>query len=217
SINHYYRLYGGHIKGKRAIIQGFGNVGSAAAYYLSQLGVKIVGIIDKEGGLINEDGFDFATIKDLFLQKDGNSLVSDQMIPFEEINRRIWEVSADIFAPCAASRLIKKEQIDALIDNGLEVVSSGANVPFADSEIFFGPIMAATDAKISLIPDFISNCGMARVFAYFMEKRVAMTDDAIFTDVSQTIGRALEAVHQQNPQPAHLSETAFEIALKQLV
>ncbi|MDG1064205.1 MAG: Glu/Leu/Phe/Val dehydrogenase dimerization domain-containing protein [Flavobacteriaceae bacterium] len=217
SINHYYRLYGGHIKGKRAIIQGFGNVGSAAAYYLSQLGVKIVGIIDKEGGLINEDGFDFATIKDLFLQKDGNSLVSDQMIPFEEVNRRIWEVSADIFAPCAASRLIKKEQIDALIDNGLEVVSSGANVPFADSEIFFGPIMAATDAKISLIPDFISNCGMARVFAYFMEKRVAMTDDAIFTDVSQTIGRALEAVHQQNPQPAHLSETAFEIALKQLV
>ena len=96
-------------------------------------------------------------------------------------------------------------------------MSSGANVPFADSEIFFGPIMAATDAKISLIPDFISNCGMARVFAYFMEKRVAMTDDAIFTDVSQTIGRALEAVHQQNPQPAHLSETAFEIALKQLV
>ena len=217
SINHYYRIYGGEIKGKRAIIQGFGNVGSAAAYYLAQLGVKIVGIIDKDGGLINEEGFDFETIKDLFLHKDGNSLVSDQMLSFDEVNRRIWEVPADIFAPCAASRLIKKEQIDALIDKGLQVVSSGANVPFSDTEIFFGPIMAATDQKISLIPDFISNCGMARVFAYFMEKRVAMTDDAIFADVSQTIGRAMEAVYKQNPKPSNLSHTAFEIALKQLV
>jgi hypothetical protein len=43
---------------------------------------------------------------------------------------------------------------------------------------FFGPIMEETDSKISLIPDFISNCGMARVFAYFMEKKVQMTDEA---------------------------------------
>jgi len=37
------------------------------------------------------------------------------------------------------------------------------NVPFADKEIFFGSIMEYTDERVSLIPDFISNCGMARV------------------------------------------------------
>jgi hypothetical protein len=36
--------------------------------------------------------------------------------------------------------------------------------------------MEDVDHKVSLIPDFISNCGMARVFAYFMEK-VQMTDE----------------------------------------
>ena len=41
AVNHYYNIYGGSIKGKKAIVQGFGNVGSAAAYYLTQLGAKV--------------------------------------------------------------------------------------------------------------------------------------------------------------------------------
>ena len=45
--------------GKRAVVQGFGNVGGAAAFYLAQMGAKIVGIIDRAGGVINEDGFQF--------------------------------------------------------------------------------------------------------------------------------------------------------------
>ena len=56
-----------------------------------------------------------------------------------------------------------------------------------------------------------------KVFAYFMEKRVAMTDDAIFEDVSKTIKNALQRVHDQNPDPRNISATAFEIALKQLI
>ena len=144
-------------------------------------------------------------------------MAGENLLSFEDVNQRIWNVQADIFAPCAASRLITEDQIQSLIASGLQVVSSGANVPFADQEIFFGPIMEATDKQISLIPDFISNCGMARVFAYFMEKRVAMTDDAIFEDVSQTIKSALQKVYEQNPNPADISATAFEIALKQLI
>ena len=40
--------------------------------------------------------------------------------------------------------------------------------------------MEETDAKVSLIPDFISNCGMARVFAYLMQPEAEMTDGGIF-------------------------------------
>ena len=135
----------------------------------------------------------------------------------EEINQKIWSLEAHIFAPCAASRLVTQAQIDQMIASGLEVISSGANVPFADKEIFFGPIMESTDQKVSLIPDFIANCGMARVFAYFMEKKVEMTDEAIFNDTSETIKRALQKTIELNPNKFNLSATAFEIALKQLV
>jgi glutamate dehydrogenase/leucine dehydrogenase len=217
AVKHYYDIYGGSIKGKKAIVQGFGNVGAAAAFYLAQMGAKIVGIIDIAGGLINENGFTFEEITDLFLEKTGNTLESDNLIPFEEINEKIWSLQTEIFAPCAASRLITKEQIDTMIDSGLEVISCGANVPFADKEIFFGPIMEFTDSKVSLIPDFISNCGMARVFAYFMERRVEMTDDAIFEDTSNIIKSAIQNIYDHNHHKTELSKTAFTLALSELV
>ena len=217
AVRHFYNIYGGDVKGKKAIVQGFGNVGSAAAYYLAEMGAKVVGIIDRDGGVMNENGFSFEEIKTFFLNKDGNKLVAENMIPFEEINKNIWTMGAEIFAPCAASRLVTQDQVDSMIGAGLEVISCGANVPFADKAIFFGPIMEHVDAKISLIPDFISNCGMARVFAYFMEKKVKLNDEAIFVDASETIRKALEKAHALNNSKTNISATAFEIALKQLV
>lgn len=217
AARHFYDIYGGSIKGKRAVIQGFGNVGSAAAYYLAQSGAKIVGIIDSAGGLINEDGYSFEEIKNLFLNKNGNQLKAENLIPFKEANEAIYSLETEIFAPCAASRLISKNQIDQMINSGLEVISCGANVPFADKEIFFGSIMDYTDEKVSLIPDFISNCGMARVFAYFMERKVQMTDEAIFNDTSMTIKNAILNTFNNNSSKTQISGTAFEIALKQLI
>ncbi len=219
AVKHYYDIFGGDIKGKRAIVQGFGNVGSAAAYYLNQLGAKIVGVIDRVGGVINEEGFSTEEVKTMFLNKRGNKLVAEDMIPFNEMNKRIWSLPAEIFIPAAASRLVTREQVSKMIETGLEVISPGANVPFADKEIFFGPIMEYTDAKMSLLPDFISNCGIARVFAYLMESRVElpMRDEAIFQDTSKTIKQALEKVYTQHPYKTDICKTAFEIALEQLV
>jgi glutamate dehydrogenase/leucine dehydrogenase len=219
AVKHYYHIYGGDLEGKRAIVQGFGNVGSAAAYYLTQLGAKVVGIIDREGGLINEAGFSMQEMTDLFLNKDGNKLVSKDMIPFNEINTNIWSLPAEIFVPAAASRLVSKDQVQQMIDAGLEVISPGANVPFADKEIFFGPIMEYTDKHISLLPDFISNCGIARVFAYLMESKIdlPMQDQAIFDDTSRTIKKALQNTFKKSASKTKICSTAFEIALKQLV
>ncbi|MEN8886181.1 MAG: Glu/Leu/Phe/Val dehydrogenase dimerization domain-containing protein [Winogradskyella sp.] len=217
AAKHFYTINGDSIEGKRVIVQGFGNVGAAAAFYFAQMGAKVVGIIDRVGGLINADGFSFKEITDLYLNKNGNTLVAKNLIPFNEINEQIWALQTEVFAPCAASRLVTQDQIDRMISTGLEVITCGANVPFADKEIFFGSIMEHTDQKVSLIPDFISNCGMARVFAYFMERKVQMTDEAIFNDTSNVIKKALEEVHKNNTTKIGISETAFEIALKQLV
>lgn len=219
AVKHYYAIYGGDIVGKRAIVQGFGNVGSAAAYYLTQLGAKVVGIIDRDGGLINEEGFTSEEMTDLFLSKDGNKLSSNKMISFDEINDKIWSLPAEIFIPAAASRLVSQDQVQQMIDTGLEVISPGANVPFADKEIFFGPIMEYTDNHLSLLPDFISNCGIARVFAFLMEAKVnlPMQDESIFKDTSETIKKALEKTYNKNKAKTKICSTAFEIALKQLI
>ena len=217
AILHYYNIYGGEVKGKRVIVQGWGNVAGAAAYYLSQAGAIIVGIIDIGGGVINTEGYSFSEIKDLLTNRTSNFLEAENMMSFEEVNKKIWSVGAEIFVPAAASRLLSQSQLDQMIDGGLEVISSGANVPFADKEIFFGPISKSADERVSVLPDFIANCGMARVFAYLMEDNIEMTDVAIFKDTSDRIGKALQDSYNNNNSKQNISKTAFEIALKQLV
>ena len=218
SVKHYYSIWGGSVAGKKVIVQGWGNVGSAGAYYLAQQGAIVVGIIDRVGGLINENGFSFQEIKDLFLNKNGNELVHPNLLSYEEINTKVWDLKADVFIPCAASRLITEDQLNRMITAGVEVIAAGANVPFADPQIFFGPIAEHADSKIAVIPDFISNCGMARVFAYLMSNDLkAITDKGIFEDISNTIKVALENAHKANSNKTHIAKTAFEIALKQLV
>lgn len=218
SVKHYYSLWGGSVVGKKVIVQGWGNVGSAGAYYLAQQGAKVIGIIDRVGGLINENGFTFEEIRELFLNKNGNELSAPSLIPYDEMNQRIWDLGAQVFIPCAGSRMITEDQLDRMVKGGMEVISSGANVPFADPQIFFGPIADKADNTISIVPDFISNCGMARVFAYLMSYDLKeITDEGIFNDTSETILNALRTAHSKNPSKTGIAKSAFEIALKQLV
>jgi len=217
AVCHFYSIWGGDIREKRAIIQGWGNVGAAAACFLAVEGVKIVGIIDRDGGLINEKGFSLDEIRELFVKRNGNKLVAENLMTFEEVNSNIWDLPSEIFIPAAASRLVTQDQASRMVNAGLEVISCGANVPFADSEIFFGPIGVWADEKIAVIPDFIANCGMARVFAYLMSDDAEVTDEAIFSDVSETIKEAMEKTFLENPEKTKLAQTSFKIALTQLV
>ena len=104
-------------------------------------GAKVVGIIDRVGGLIREEGMSHEEIKGLFLAKEGNSLKAEGLQTFDEVNAAIWDVPADVFLPCAASRLVTQEQVERMTAAGVEVISSGANVPFADDEIFMGRLL----------------------------------------------------------------------------
>ena len=217
SVKHFYDIWGGDVQEKRVIIQGWGNVASGAAYYLSQMGAKIVGIIDKVGGLMKPEGFNFEEIQTLFKEKNGNALNALNMMSFEEINEEIWSMGAEVFIPAAASRLVDRMQLAQMLDNGLEVISSGANVPFADEEIFYGPIAEFADLKCAVIPDFISNCGMARVFGYLMQEDAVVNDEAIFDDVSETINTALLNIKAIDNQKTGITFKAYSNALKLLI
>ncbi|MFD8810011.1 Glu/Leu/Phe/Val dehydrogenase dimerization domain-containing protein [Streptomyces sp. NPDC059627] len=217
SVRHYYATYGGDITGKRVIVQGWGNVGAAAAYYAAQHGARVVGVIDRDGGLVNPDGYSLHEIRELFLAREGNTLRADDLVPFGRINSTIWDTGAEIFLPCAASRLVDRDQVDRLTAHGLEVIASGANVPFADAETFYGPVYEHADRSVAVVPDFIANCGMARTFAFLMQGDLEISDDAIFSDVSSTIATALRLCHARSQAPTRVAGTAFEIALDQLL
>ena len=116
AVRHFYDFWGPNFSYKRAIIQGWGNVAAAAAYYLAEMNVMVVGIIDRDGGVINNKGFSKEEIKQLFSEKDGNRLSVEtckklnlQFLPYEDINSKIWDIGADIFIPAAASRMLNQD------------------------------------------------------------------------------------------------------------
>ncbi|MCL9981172.1 MAG: amino acid dehydrogenase [Bacteroidia bacterium] len=217
AVRQYYEVFGGFTNNKLAIIQGWGNVAAAAAFYLTKYGIRIAGIIDRQGGIISEKGLGHDEIVELFLSRKGNELNAPNMLSFEEVNARIWDIPCEVFIPGAASRLVTEDQVNRMIKSGIEVISCGANVPFADAEIFMGPIARLADANMAVIPDFIANCGMARVFGYLMSKEAELSDVAIFKDVSNIIGGALARVHQFNPKSTGIASKALEMSLTDLV
>jgi glutamate dehydrogenase/leucine dehydrogenase len=213
AIRHFYGIWGGMMNHKRAIVQGWGNVAAAAAFYLSKNDVSVIGIIDRDGGVIKESGFSVDEITQLFLNRNGNALNSEDMMPFDEVNEKIWKLKAEIFVPAAGSRLVSKSNVDDMIAGGMEVISCGANVPFADEEIFMGPIARHADENMAVIPDFIANCAMARVFAYLMERDAIVEDVPILIDSSNVIEKAMLKVHQFNIKPVNISKKALELSL----
>jgi glutamate dehydrogenase/leucine dehydrogenase len=162
-------LVSGYSLAESVVLQGWGNVGAAAGYYLSQSGVEVIAILDKYGGVINQEGFAAEDVRRFLLERKTNKLSGYAQIPYDQMMTHFWRLPADIFIPAAASKLVTRDQIETMIEAGVELIACGANVPFADQENFFGPIAEYADNQISVIPDFIANCGMARVFAYLME------------------------------------------------
>ncbi len=190
-------------------MQGWGNVGAAAGYYLSQAGALLTGIVDRSGGVLNENGFTHDEVISLFHSRTKNMF--EGFTKVDDIQESFWKQKADVFIPAAASRLVTLDQLSDLHDSGLKVIACGANVPFADPEIFFGPIGRFADHHMSVVPDFISNCGMARVFAYLMSNDLGVLEyEAIFKDASETIKNALKASHHKNNSKYNIAKTAFE-------
>ncbi len=215
AVKHFYNIWGGNIKGKRAIIQGWGNVGAAAGYYLSSYGVKIVGILNYNGGFVNTAGFTLEEIQKLLANK-ANLKAQATFLSYKDVMTKAWNIGAEIFIPAAGSRMVEKSHLESLIKNGLEVVSCGANVPFNDKEIFMGPLLSEMDGKIAIIPDFIANCGMARVFAYLMKSEGKITDQILFNDTSNIIKEALYETYKFSPDGINLTATSLDLAIQKL-
>lgn len=217
SVIHFHNIWKEDLKGKKVIIQGFGNVGAPTCFYLSQAGAKIVGITDSTGGIISENGFSFDEVKELLKNKKANLLNAEKKIYYPDLNNKIWNMPVDVFIPAAGSKFVTREMLDSMINNGLKLISCGANVPFKDEEIFLGETSLYVDNNISVIPDFIANCGMARVFDYLMTQDADMKAESIFADASNTIKNILSKIYDQDKSKLKLSQRALDMILEEIV
>ena len=141
----------------RVIVQGFGNVGSAAASLMHAAGYTIVGLADINGGLYNEKGFDLPAVEDWVVRQHkplpdfpgGGAKMTAQEVLFQP---------CDILVPAAIENQITSENARRIQAHILCEGANGPTTAYADE---------AVDAKgIFVIPDILANAGGVTV-SYF--------------------------------------------------
>ncbi|MBW1953392.1 MAG: Glu/Leu/Phe/Val dehydrogenase [Deltaproteobacteria bacterium] len=136
------------LEGARMAIQGFGNVGKAAAFYLAQKGVLLVAASDSAGAIYNPAGID---VNRLTAIKKGGGKVLDyreaEIIPPETL----FALPCDLLIPAARPDVITQANMDQI---KASLVLEGANLPVTpEAESYLH------DRGICAIPDFIVNAG----------------------------------------------------------
>lgn len=218
AVKAYYEFFRGEdLTGKRILVQGFGVVGGSAAYYLAKMGAKITGIADVHGGVLTDQGFTAEDILQMLASRKGRQLSHSSLIPNPEFERRFWTTEADVFVPAAASRIVKKHQVQALVERGLECIACGANLPFEERELLWGTVSRWADEHLGLLPDFIASCGMAAAFSYFMlNDPSTYSVGACFEWVDEKVRHALQEIKEISDHTKRITERALFIALKKL-
>ncbi len=149
------RKVGVPLKGARIAVQGFGNVGNAAARIFHDNGAKIVAIQDVSGTVVSSAGIDpYAALEHL---KNSGSILD---LPGSENIERdaFWDVDCDVLIPAALENQITAENAGRI---RAKVVVEGAN----------GPTTPAADdilrgAGVTVVPDVLANAGGVTV-SYF--------------------------------------------------
>jgi glutamate dehydrogenase (NADP+) len=159
---------GDSYKGKTCLVSGSGNVAQYASEKLLQLGAKVVTQSDSSGYIYDEEGIDaekLAFIMDLKNNRRGrikeyaeqySSAVYTAVDPELDYNP-LWNHKADCAFPSATQNEINAKDAQNLINNGVFLVSEGANMPtvpdgvniFIENRILYGPGKAANAGGVS--------------------------------------------------------------------
>ncbi len=154
------KALGESFEGKRCVISGSGNVAIYAAEKIGQLGGKVVACSDSGGFVLDEEGIDVETVKQIKEVEGGRiSEYADahERARFEE-GGNIWEIPCDVALPCATQNELDEGEAKKLIENGCIAVGEGANMPctpeaveaFLEAGVAFGPGKAANAGGVAV-------------------------------------------------------------------
>lgn len=144
------------LEGKRVAVQGFGNVGSVAAYLAQQEGAKVVAVSDAEGGIYNKNGLPVHEIAARYSGQDG--LIKKYKDADRISNEELLELDCDILIPAAIQGQITKANADKIKANLIVEGANGPTTPEADHIL--------SDKGTLVVPDILANAGGV-IVSYF--------------------------------------------------
>ncbi len=150
---------GKSFEGKKVVISGSGNVAIYATQKATQLGAKVIAVSDSNGYILDENGIDYKTLKEIKEVKRDRIKTYLNYVPSAKYfeGKGIWTIPCDIALPCATQNELDEEDAKTLIKNGCFAVAEGANMPstpgaisqFLKAGVLFGPAKAANAGGVA--------------------------------------------------------------------
>ncbi len=149
------RRMGLTLEGARVAIQGFGNVGSAAAELFAEAGARIIAVQDQSGTIASDKGLDVAALLVHARAAGGVAgFKGGEMISNEEF----WSARADILVPAALEGQITPARASRIRARLILEGANGPTLPAAEDVL--------AERGITVVPDVICNAGGVTV-SYF--------------------------------------------------
>lgn len=202
-------VLGIEVRGATVALQGFGNVGGAAARYLDRAGARIVVIADIQGALVDEAGLD---IQRLLEVRDRFGRIDRSRLPARvtSAGEAAWlEQSAQIVIPAAVGNAIRSDNQGSVSTQLLVEAANNPVTPRAEAEL--------EARQVVILPDFVANAAAAFLFCGLLEKRLEPNIDSIFGATSRQLRSTTRALLERSrSEQISTRRAAEEIAEERL-
>jgi len=183
-------------------IEGFGNVGSFVARFLSEKS-KIVAVSDSKGCIYNRDGLDFEKLSDI--KKNTGSVINYK--PGKPLpNKEIIKLPVDILIPAAVPDLMVLGDVDSI---KAKLIVEGSNIPIhpnVEKELHKNGIL--------VIPDIIANAG--GVISSYVEYTNG-SEEKMFRIVKEKIENNVKKILDMTTPDKKPRDAALQIAKERVL
>ncbi len=144
------------LKGKKIVVQGFGNAGATFAGFIHEEGAKVIAVSDSKGAIMNKDGLDIPKVIE---HKRKNGCVSDCSDATNATNEDILGLNCDILVPAAFENVITMENVNEIKAKLILELANGPISSTADKILYL-------EKGVVIIPDVLANAGGVTVSYY---------------------------------------------------
>jgi glutamate dehydrogenase (NAD(P)+) len=192
-----------------AVVQGFGSMGGSSARYLARKGVRVVGVADVNGCVVNAKGLDvealLASRNELGEIDRGSLRAGDRELPRE----RWLDVECDILVPAALADVITDANV---ADVEARLIVEAANIPVTE-----GAERALHERGVLVVPDYVANGGVNAWFWWVLLGVIGPTPREAFDHLAATMAQTVEdALGLADAKGTTPRQAADEISLRNL-